>query len=201
MGSNNFVKRTVQILISVSACSLFLCCYCYSTGFSLFPHSFNVYFSSLLFSIFTHTLERKYMFLICNGILAFLAKYSSISHSSADCDGVDVDVDVNVNDGAYSAELSPMKEEVFEDEKTSTFEEEEEEKKECLLVEEKESQVLEPNYDVEDDDGGEEEEIESGGGGEDLYSTEELNKKIEEFIRKMKEEIRIEAQQQLITVE
>lgn len=31
-------------------------------------------------------------------------------------------------------------------------------------------------------------------------STEELNRKIEEFIRKMKEEIRIEAQQQLISV-
>lgn len=37
-------------------------------------------------------------------------------------------------------------------------------------------------------------------GNEELASTEELNRRIEEFIRKMKEEIRIEAQQQLIAV-
>ena len=35
---------------------------------------------------------------------------------------------------------------------------------------------------------------------EEAISTEELNKRIEEFIRKMKEEIRIEAQRQLIAV-
>ncbi|KAJ6756780.1 TRANSMEMBRANE PROTEIN [Salix purpurea] len=37
-------------------------------------------------------------------------------------------------------------------------------------------------------------------GDEELTSTEELNRRFEEFIRKMKEEIRIEAQQQLIAV-
>jgi len=44
----------------------------------------------------------------------------------------------------------------------------------------------------------EDDEDEGGGGGEDgLLSTDELNKKFDEFIRRMKEEIRIEAQQQL----
>lgn len=37
-------------------------------------------------------------------------------------------------------------------------------------------------------------------GSEEMMSTEELNKKFEEFIRKMKEEIRIEAKSQLIAV-
>ncbi|KAK4856810.1 hypothetical protein QYF36_021537 [Acer negundo] len=51
----------------------------------------------------------------------------------------------------------------------------------------------------EEDDIGE---VEGGGIGnhEDISSTYELNKRIEEFIRKMKEEILIEAQQ-LVTVE
>ncbi|KAM2366868.1 hypothetical protein ACFX1X_005509 [Malus domestica] len=68
-------------------------------------------------------------------------------------------------------------------------EEEEEEVSESLMKqgeEETETQELATNSDV----------------GDDQYdltsSTDELNKKIEEFIRKMKEEIRIEAQRQPI---
>ncbi|KAJ4704086.1 Transmembrane protein [Melia azedarach] len=61
---NHFLNRTFQLVLSVSIFSLILC---YSSGFSFFPaHSFNVYFSTFLFSFFTRSLERKYMFLICN---------------------------------------------------------------------------------------------------------------------------------------
>ncbi|XVF26214.1 hypothetical protein REPUB_Repub13aG0279900 [Reevesia pubescens] len=79
IGKYHFLKNTLQLVVSVALLSFFLC---HSSAFSLFPHSFSVYFSTFLFSFFTHTLEKKYMFLICNGILAFLAK-SSVSSSSS----------------------------------------------------------------------------------------------------------------------
>jgi len=44
------------------------------------------------------------------------------------------------------------------------------------------------------------EEEEEEGNGMSIMSTEELNKKFDDFIRRMKEEIRIEAQQQLVMV-
>ncbi|XP_039070413.1 uncharacterized protein LOC120217337 [Hibiscus syriacus] len=77
VGKYQFLKSTLQIVISVAFLSIFLS-HSSSFAYSLFPHSFNVYFSTFLFSLFTHTLERKYMFLFCNGILAFIAK-SSVS--------------------------------------------------------------------------------------------------------------------------
>lgn len=61
-------------------------------------------------------------------------------------------------------------------------------------VEDLESHIV---FNNDDDEGeGEEERGESMG----LLSTEELNKKFDEFIRKMKEELRIQGQQQLIMV-
>ncbi|KAJ0101695.1 hypothetical protein Patl1_03963 [Pistacia atlantica] len=52
------------------------------------------------------------------------------------------------------------------------------------------------NFRLEAEEEEEEEEREQNG----MISTEELNKKFEDFIRKMKEELRIEARQQLVMV-
>ena len=78
-------------------------------------------------------------------------------------------------------------------------EEEEEEETGSFVLEEKKEQnesvsefLIEER--IEEDD---EEEEEEGSG---TLSTEELNKKFDDFIRRMKEEIRIEAQQQLVMV-
>lgn len=144
------------------------------------------------------------MFLICNGILAILAK-SSVSSSktpasvdqsnlgderqfssaptlsSAKAEATVDDQEVQVA-SVESLEDIVLATEEEEEEATSSqaliTEEEEymEEKRECLVKQEEEE------------------------GNEELASTEELNRRIEEFIRKMKEEIRIEAQQQLIAV-
>ncbi|KAL5771726.1 hypothetical protein ACOSP7_015880 [Xanthoceras sorbifolium] len=226
--NDHFLKRTFQlVIISVSAFSSLFICY-YSTGFSLFPqYSFNFYFSTFLFSLFTHTLERKYMFLICNGILAFLAKSSLSCNSSSSSPSVFVNAGGDHDEFSLSAsEMSQMKEPVLVDEEviiipvTSSSSEEKQEQeqekqeRECLVGEkERESDqsgvIQEEEEEGDDDDDIGEAEAEAvpeaagsgGGANEDISSTDELNRKIEEFIRKMKEEIRIEAQQQLITVE
>ncbi|XP_059439700.1 uncharacterized protein LOC132172422 [Corylus avellana] len=199
------LKRTLQLVLSVSLFSLLLCS---SSGcFCCFPHSFSVFFSTSLFSLFTHTLERKYMFLICFGILAVLAK-SSVSCSSSPSDQTDLG-------GAYSdSDVSAMKASVVDEEvhvrstgsaenvrfvakrEQEQEEDEEEELAEAFIAEDEGKEEVE-----------EEEEEESGVvvGPEDeeeapAAANDELNKKFEEFIRKMKEEIRIEAQRQPIAV-
>ncbi|KAM1214024.1 hypothetical protein ACFX2I_005392 [Malus domestica] len=214
-----FMTRTLKFVVSVSLLSLFL--FVTSSGFCVLPdpfNQFNAYFSTLLLSIFTHTLERKYIFLICNGILAFLAKTSTNScccscNDESDEDGIAYvadegeeeptltseeeeeptltseevgqlqDLEKQQNVSLYTENHEEMQPEAFVEE------EEEEEVSESLMKqgeEETETQELATNSDV----------------GDDQYdltsSTDELNKKIEEFIRKMKEEIRIEAQRQPI---
>ncbi|PPD91054.1 hypothetical protein GOBAR_DD12005 [Gossypium barbadense] len=195
VGKYHFLRNTLQIVVWVSFLSIFLC---HSSGmaYSLFPHSFNVYFSTFLFSFFTHTVERKYMFIICNGILAFVAKSSVCSRSESD------------NNGSLALQISTpptqTKPSVTNDVGAAEYDQH------SLVKEEEES---EGSVIVEDADGegykerekgwwGKQEERVGGvGAKEELpisMSTEELNRKIEEFIRKMKEEIRIEAQQQMI---
>eukprot|EP00258_Populus_trichocarpa_P012843 XP_002323127.2 coiled-coil domain-containing glutamate-rich protein 1 [Populus trichocarpa] len=198
----HFLRRTLQFLISVSLFSLFLC---FSSGFSLFPKPLILYINTGVFSFLSHYLERKYMFLICNGILAILAKSSvsssetpasddqynlgderqlssapTLSSAKAEATVDDQEVQVASVESLEDIVLATEEEEEEEEEETTSSqalitEEEEyiEEKRECLLKQEEE-------------------------GNEELASTEELNRRIEEFIRKMKEEIRIEAQQQLI---
>ena len=85
------------------------------------------------------------------------------------------------------------------EESRSSISKEEEETSSFVLEEKKEqnesvSEFLIEERIEEDDD---EEEEEEGNG---TLSTEELNKKFDDFIRRMKEEIRIEAQQQLVMV-
>ncbi|XWS18086.1 hypothetical protein CRYUN_Cryun32bG0011500 [Craigia yunnanensis] len=215
----HFLKKALQLVVSVALLSFFLC---HSSGFSLFPHSFNVYFSTLLFSFFTHSLERKYMFLICNGILAFLDK-SSVSSSSSLSES-DVSAQINLTqtkasvtdevDGDYDhvplvaegEEPEDTYKNVVEDqgEQENKFvgreEEEEEEERESEV-----SAIVEDGKEYKGESGCllKQEEQEVGaevGANEEVPSTEELNRKFEDFIRKMKEKIKIEAQQQLIGV-
>ncbi|KAG8647523.1 hypothetical protein MANES_09G078209v8 [Manihot esculenta] len=178
------LRRILQFLVAgLSLFSLFLCFY---MGFSLFPKSFCVYFNARLLSLFAHTLERKYMFLIYNGILAFLAKSSiSCTSSSSRFDLVD--------------QLSPMKPTVAD---IASIQEV---ALETLQKGEGEDLTVEDEGNEEERGGGlvwknEEDDQEEEEENEEVASTEELNRKVEEFIRKMKEEIRVEAYQQLIAV-
>ena len=126
------------------------------------------------------------MFLICNGILAILAK-SAVSCSSSRTENV-----------ALAAEREVAEAERVEEQEDGSLNTEKEERESEAFPAEDEGIEEEENGVVLRTDG--EEELAAAAVNEEFQSTDELNKKFEEFIRKMKEEIRIGAQQQLIAV-
>lgn len=154
-------------------------------------------------------MERKYMFLIFNGILAFLAKSTSSSSASSPLESTTGSdhVDVETNKEACGGEVVheqadyPNGSDLYADEEGV-------EKSVDFIINDqyKQDDHQEEVYDEEEEDleihhvGSNIKQQEGEGGKLGEIATEELNRKIEEFIRKMKEEIRIEAQHQLIAV-
>ncbi|CAK9182266.1 unnamed protein product [Ilex paraguariensis] len=209
-----FLKKTLQFLVPVSILSFLLS---YTSSFP-FLFAYNFHISTSVFPLFTRTIERKYMFILCNGILAFLSKNSSFScfdNNGGYVKGAEDDV-------KPANELSEMKNVPALEDNEAAMESitaspvhpaiaEKEEENEPLnsQVKERESGAL--IVEGEEDEGeAEDDESEESGplvvaspvkeGNDVNVNIDELNKKFEEFIRKMKEEIRIEAQQQLIAV-
>ncbi|XP_059662401.1 uncharacterized protein LOC132308356 [Cornus florida] len=204
-------KKVIQLLIiSLSFLSFsFLSLSFSSPCYSFFLHYFNLYLSGFPFQLLTqYSLHRNYIFLICNGILVLLAKTSgfiNILSPSVDSDLNDHSVLIN-GDSLQSSKESLMieKEQVsveYLDEEhepagivnfnTKLGGEEKQEETEkgssgFIIQEEKEEE--------------EEEEEEEDGNDDELLNREELNKKFDDFIRRMKQEIRIEAQHQLVIV-
>ncbi|KEH36970.1 hypothetical protein MtrunA17_Chr2g0290381 [Medicago truncatula] len=212
LNKKKFLKRTLKYVFSISAFSIFLCYY--SSDFFIHSQTFNAnFFCTCLFTIFTHTLERKYMFLICNGILAFLAKNLFIittTSSDYDFDQFHASDDMVVAPLASFEsleEVSLMAEELEEEYYEKQVSEAEEHKEDTLNIQNEgidEEEVTETEVDANvlaqdyaDDDEVDETTLTTN---EELANTEELNRKFEEFIRKMKEEMRIEAQTHLIAV-
>jgi len=222
-----FLKRVTQLLLSLSVFSFL---FTHSSLLSCFQ-SFNFYFSAFPSQLFSHTIDKNCIFLLCNGLLVFLAKYSGLIRSVSGAyhneesfisseDGLQKEA---VTESKASAENVAMEQgreidhlirEVQEEtgkpagdeegeagggeESRSSFSKEEEEEEEeeeetgsFVLEEKKEQNESVSEFLIE------EEEEEEGNG---TLSTEELNKKFDDFIRRMKEEIRIEAQQQLVMV-
>lgn len=135
------------------------------------------------------------MFLICNGILAFLAKnLFIITSTSSDSESLPI-----VGFDSLEEVGDVMVDEEY-------YEEVEEHKEGTLYIQNNgiddeggiESEI-DANVLAQDDDEEEVEEI-TLTTDEELVNTEELNRKFEEFIRKMKEEMKIEAQTHLIAV-
>lgn len=230
-----FIKKTFKFLLPVSLVSFLLS---YVTGFSFF-FAYNFHFSALVFPLFARALERKYMFLVCNGILAFLGKTFKFYSSSLSVPDFN-DHDESTRSTTEAREEKPVSESTLfagqEDEihacpdKTEVNAAEEK-----LKLQENGNEHVSVSFTSEIDQGTQagglmidnedldlieeeeeeipldEEDMEEGGGllcasasEEEVgvnINTEELNRKFEEFIRKMKEEIRIQAQQpQLVTV-
>jgi hypothetical protein len=145
------------------------------------------------------------MFLICNGILAFLAKnllFIPTTSSEAHFDQLHASSDdmIVAPFASYQSleEVSLMAEEQEDEYYEEKVLEDEEHKEytlnEACIEKEKELSVLAQD---EYEDEVEETTLTTN---EELANTEELNRKFEEFIRKMKEEMRIEAQTHLIAV-
>ncbi|XVF70874.1 hypothetical protein PTKIN_Ptkin11bG0197400 [Pterospermum kingtungense] len=230
-------RKLTQLVLSVSVFSLF---FSHSYWFSL-VHSFTFNFHNTLpFQLFSHNIDKNCIFLLCNGLLVFLAKYSGLINSSSSKYNLsdhdqsfksheDVPIamepkapletdeavkNIILMEAIQDEEPEPEAAAETETENFTMEEDEEEEEDEdqkwgwIKSVEEDEEEELQgshdddifaqyfeetENYDREEE---EEEEVE----GNRVLSTEELNKKFDEFIRKMKEELRIEARQQLVMV-
>ncbi|OMO83720.1 hypothetical protein CCACVL1_11248 [Corchorus capsularis] len=242
---SQFHKKLTKLLLSVSVFSLF-CSHSY--WISLF-RSLNFH-NTLPFQLFSHTIDKNCIFLLCNGLLVFVAKYSGLISSSSkyedqsnfkSYEDVPQSEPVNLEEKApllekeialesadQALENSIMVEGRHEEEKeeaeaeteignfTVQEEEEEEEEKWGLMtleeeenggfVEEDEGEVKGSENDLfvqefeESENYGRDYEEEEVVEGNRVLSTEELNKRFDEFIRKMKEELRIEARQQLVMV-
>jgi hypothetical protein len=244
--------RDVQSLIkmvNIISLSLLFSFFFSKSSFFSFLHSLNFYLSTFPYQLFTHTIDKNCIFLLCNGLLVFLAKYSGLIKTLSLSNNNNNPQDHDDHQSCYysknnhnvyshhhddqshlmsSSSSSPTKEvlvvletikddhhdhedenvvikeevkTILEDHKNEEQEsefpvsnnqkEEEEEETSLVQVQEKEEEFSWS----EDEDDEEEEELGNG-----KLSTEELNKKFDEFIRRMKEELRIEAQQHLIMV-
>ncbi|KAK2648217.1 hypothetical protein Ddye_015706 [Dipteronia dyeriana] len=160
---------------------------------SIFSIIFSFSFSSYAMQVIANNIDKSYMFLLCNGILVFVVKNSArlIEESQQESDNSS-DL-INEKKTAkkrhnYQPEVvkfekqSIVKEVVKEEAHQETEgkqEEQEQENHEALII----AAAEESNYVQEEVTG--------------LISTEELNKKCEEFIRKMKKQIKFGSQQQL----
>ncbi|KAJ0263940.1 hypothetical protein HA466_0023810 [Hirschfeldia incana] len=164
----------------------------------------NFYLCKLTIQLVTHAVDKTYVFVICNGLLVFVAKYSGLIASSKPVE----EIWNNRGLDSYNAMLEPEyysvhERESFLDEEVSIEDQETEEEKEDENEEdedeEESDEPLPENGDLEEEcdiHGGFREEEDNV----EMVTEEDVNKKFEEFIRKMKEELRLEAKQQLILV-
>lgn len=138
------------------------------------------------------------MFLLCNGLLVFVGITRSLSGSNS------VDESSKYIEDIEAKESILVVKEIQE--KTNEHDEEVEENAENIIL--KEEKMLFNEGDEEDkeienyefligESIEEEEDLEEANW---VISNEELNKKFDDFIRRMKEDLRIEAQRQLIMV-
>ncbi|KAG2305736.1 hypothetical protein Bca52824_025484 [Brassica carinata] len=166
----------------------------------------NFYLCKLTIQLVTHALDKTYVFLVCNGLLVFVAKYSGLIASSKPVEEIWSNRGIDSYNSMLELESYSVHErgtESFLDEEVSTKDQETEEEKEDENVEdgdeEESDEPLPKNGDLEDEcdiPGGFREEEDNVG----MVMEEDINKKFDEFIRKMKEELRIEAKQHLILV-
>ncbi|KAL7088080.1 hypothetical protein ACP275_13G107200 [Erythranthe tilingii] len=221
--SQQLIKKMIpQLLLSVSLFSFLFSYSSYSPKFQLF--SAKYYFQYLM----SRTLNKNFLFLICNGLLVFLAKTSGLVRAPSESDdmlhkkiGLEL-LKKTLLDKYVSGEIinedDPKQEEQEQEheheqeqenndespKEVSIFvaESEEDDQAEeggaaCDLedVEKDENGADEDSsricwlFDDDDDDDDDDDEDDEEGDEKVELSTEELNKKFEDFIRKMKVEI------------
>ncbi|BFG25919.1 hypothetical protein CerSpe_121930 [Prunus speciosa] len=202
-------SKVIKLLLSVSVLSILLS---YSSLVSFLLHSFNAFTSAASVKLFSYSFDKNYMFLLCNGLLVFIVKNSGLI-------GTSPPGSTNLNNDEHAPKNSENQQRVVELEETkapkakeevvnveveqeqvreddeifiTVEEEEEEEDKRVLITQDEEEEGCRNSLImVEDHDAYEEEGIE-------LLSREELNKKCDDFIRRMKEGIKLEVQQAIV---
>ncbi|MCD9641407.1 hypothetical protein HAX54_027582 [Datura stramonium] len=173
MASNSPIKKI--LLLSLSSVSLFSLLFSFLNIYSL-----ELYLSAIPFQLVVD--NKHYIFLICNGILVLLAKTSGIEAKEEELEDEDDVLAINEEQQQQQQQHYSMLV-VLEDKQEG-----------AILNEEKEMEYFNINALCTD----EEEEDDDDDEALNKLSTEELNKKFEEFIRRMKEEISIEPPQQLV---
>ncbi|KAJ7960922.1 putative Transmembrane protein [Quillaja saponaria] len=213
-----FLKKLTQLLLSVSVFSF------------LFSNSSWLSFTKFPIQLFSHNIDKNCIFLICNGLLVFLAKYSGLFRSLSGHSRIDepafkyievisqteslekevVEEDIGSVQDNYmkqGTENEYLEEQEQEQIQESSVDDHEQGKEISQLILEEETGICDAE-DREEDKGSERiflvdknvqdtDVVEEENG---MLSTEELNKKFDEFIRRMKEDLRIEARRQLIVV-
>ncbi|KAF5727913.1 retrotransposon-like protein 1 [Tripterygium wilfordii] len=213
-------KKVTKVILSISFFSLF---FTQISWLYLF-HSLKFYFSTLPFQLFTHSIDKNCMFLLCNGLLVFVAKdFGSINFSKpkpkSNQSHEPIKDYLTINPQPLEIEV-PQEMSLGESTNQNALENQEEvivkiPTQELMIVEDGEEQegddhqsgLLSTKWVLVDQDVGEEEKRPHSGfsnntieGEQEEQEAEELNKKFEEFIRKMKEELRIEARKKLVMV-
>ncbi|KAH1129197.1 hypothetical protein J1N35_000575 [Gossypium stocksii] len=175
--TSHLVKLLTKILLPFSLLSVIL------------SYPFMCNFQALAYGLqlFSFSVGKNYMFLLCNGLLVFIATSSGLIGSSCVETGVKAEKAVKISKGGSQTELEVESSEPKEKVVTEYDQKEEE----VALVVELEDEGEEGRSD--EVVSTEEDEDELG-----WMSNEELNKKCEDFITKMKKEIGFEARQ-LIT--
>nr|XP_011467298.1 PREDICTED: uncharacterized protein LOC105352304 [Fragaria vesca subsp. vesca] len=192
-------SKAIKFLLSISVISIL---FSHSSLISFLVHFSDAFMSSPSVRLFSFTFDKNYMFLLCNGLLVCIVKNSGLIGTSPQGSNLNNDEDhVKINGETQEVEVVELTEtnaqmakedQVInvETEQVQVQEDENEEEDDCIngLV------------NVEDHD---EFEGEGEGEGEEeagFLSTEELNKKCDEFIRRVREGIKLEVQQSMIMV-
>ncbi|KAF5730484.1 hypothetical protein HS088_TW19G00074 [Tripterygium wilfordii] len=222
------LKKVTKFLLSISFLSLLLTQFSWLYIF----HSLKFYLSTLPFQLYTHSIDKNCMFLLCNGLLVFVAKdFGLINFSKPKSKSnhthepikdyltthpqpheIEVSQEISLEDSTNQNAL------VNDQEHDHLYMNQEDvivriPTQELMIAEDGEEQegdhdqsgFLSTKWVLVDEDGGEEEKrVPHSGfshnieGDQEEEEAEELNKKFEEFIRKMKEELRIEARKKLV---
>ncbi|XP_055823570.1 uncharacterized protein LOC129892060 [Solanum dulcamara] len=183
-----FLKNAMKILLPVSVFSLV-----FSQSYSLCPsllHSFHELFSYFSIQVFTYSSERNCIFLLCNGILVFIIKNSGLI-STTNISDQESHKEFNSTESKNQETKTEFLEKVVEIENQEKVEEETEILSQSDLVsvgtidvkEDQESyvQIIEELEEEEE----EEETLEE----EEEETLEELHKKCDDFIKRIKKEI------------
>lgn len=177
-----FIKMATKFLLPVSIFSIVV--------------SYSSLISAALKLFSGYSIDKNYMFLLCNGILVFIVKNSGVIHKSPEEKEADL---VNAKNAIKEKQSEQQVVKLSEEKVDMEVAEAQPEKRSCVVVAD-ENVVPVAQVDGDEEEAQEQEcEIlitdEDREGGIGLLTTEELNKKCDEFIRKMKEGIKFEAQQ------
>ncbi|KAF8119018.1 hypothetical protein N665_0001s0074 [Sinapis alba] len=185
------VKKMKRVTKIIALASIFSFVLSYSSLISSLQQRLH------LLSMYIDLVDKKYIFLLCNGIVGFImGNFKTLLHGSA-INIVEETEELRIND----MRKSEMKNVVALREEQCVSKEEEEVvtllEEQCAYKEGEEEVTMV----VEDNDGGKDLAVIGTNDHDDddeindnFLSSEDLNKKCEEFIRKMKAGIRLESQ-------